>query len=96
MFGCKFQVKDVPLEVSGLKPNLIDDFERGEPGSDPVSHDLLRQFVHSQGLIYSFLKVYELFFQNQKMGGFNDVGDGLWFIPQHEVEWDLLVVEWGL
>ena len=49
------QVKDVPLEVSGLKPNLIVDFERGEPGSDPVSHDLLCQFVHSQGLIYCFL-----------------------------------------
>ena len=21
------------------------------------------------------------------MGSFNDVGDGLWFISQHEVEW---------
>ena len=28
-----------------------------------------------------------MFFQCWKVGGFNDVGDSLWFISKHEVEW---------
>ena len=28
-----------------------------------------------------------MFFQCQKVGGFNDTRNGLWFISEHEVEW---------
>ena len=28
-----------------------------------------------------------MFFQCREVSGFNDVGDGLWFVSQHEVEW---------
>ena len=41
----------------------------------------------SKGFISYLFNVSESFFQGRKMCGYNDVGDGLWFIPQHEVEW---------
>ena len=54
---------------------------------DPVFHGLLCQFVHSKCIVSQGGKVSKMFFQGRKVSGLNDVRDGLWFIPQHEVEW---------
>ena len=39
-----------------------------------------------KGLISCFFEVSESPFQSREMGSFNDIGDGLWFILQHEVK----------
>ena len=70
----KFWIKDVPLKVSSLQPDFVIYFERGEPGLELVSHELLGQFVCSKGLISCFFKVSESFFQSRKTGGLMMLG----------------------
>ena len=43
--------------------------------------------MHSKGLVPCFFETPELLFQGWEMHSFNNIGDSLWFIPQHEVEW---------
>ena len=64
--------------------------------SNSVLHELLHKFIHSESFFSCFVEVTEAFFQHRESGFFNDVRDSLWFVPQHEVEWQLSHGQVGL
>ena len=86
-FCSKFQVNNVPFEVSGFEPYFISCDEGCEFGLNSTFHGLPGELVGSRGFISCPDELIKSFFYSREVGLIGNIRECLWFVSHDEIEW---------